>query len=103
MENLSSPRISPPTKIALLRQINWLQRQDELYRRKPVLKSPMRSLGVVPDEPVNQLPVKEVNIEQKVGVIVDELVLKGSVESFQMRVLLGSFRVGVIMDKVQLF
>lgn len=68
--------------------------QQELDRRIE-FQSPVRSFGVVPEEPRNQLTIEWIGFEQEFLMVVDKFFLNGSIESFHMGIHLGSSGIGV--------
>lgn len=63
----------------------------------------MNSLGIVPDKPINQRAVEFIGIKQLVSVVINEFFLDGFVESFKAAVHLRSFRIGMVVDKMESF
>lgn len=68
--------------------------QQELDRRIE-FQSPVRSFGVVPEEPRNQLTIELIGFEQEFLMVVDKFFLNGSIEPFHMGIHLGSSGIGV--------
>ena len=61
----------------------------------------MRSLGIVPEQPVNQLVIKSGNvISKQCPVIPKKLLIKGTIESLHMRIHLG--RTGIRVEMYDL-
>ena len=65
------------------------------------IKPPVRSFRIVPYEPGNHLPVERRRVDKRSGMIVNELLLNGAVESFAVGIHLGGARIGMIMGQVQ--
>lgn len=55
----------------------------------------MRSLGVVPEEPGNQLTIELIGIEQELLMVIDKFFLNRSIESFHVSIHLGSLGIGM--------
>jgi hypothetical protein len=57
----------------------------------------VRSFGVVPDEPRNQLAIELIEEEQQLVVVIHQRFLNCSGKPLQVGIQLGSFRIGVPM------
>lgn len=95
--------ISPPI-FALLRQMR-IHRQgfcQELYRGKLVSESPVHPVGIVPEEILDELPIERFGIPEEERLpVVREFLLHSPVEAFRMRVHLGSSRIGMIVEEME--
>src|SRR3989344_4863642 len=63
----------------------------------------MNPLGVVKNEIVHQKAIEFFRIKQKVGMIIDKLLLERSIESLNVSIHLGSLRVGMVVNEMKLF
>ena len=61
----------------------------------------MYPFGVVEREVVHELPVEGFRIQQEVRMVIDELLLHGSIESLHVGIHLRCLGVGVIVDEVE--
>jgi hypothetical protein len=59
------------------------------------VKRPVRLLGVVPEEPGNQLAIELSRLEQKLFLVFVKLFLDGSIEPFHVGIHLGSSGIGM--------
>ena len=61
----------------------------------------MRSFGVVPDEPRDQLAIELIGSDQQLLMVINELLLNGAVKTFDVSVHLGSSGIGMPVSFVQ--
>lgn len=71
---------------------------NEIIDRCYVLQSLVDTLGVVKDEVVGKFLVKECFVVNEVKVVIDELLLEGSIEALNIGIDLGTARIGEQMD-----
>lgn len=55
----------------------------------------MRSFGVVPEKPGNQLPIELIGEEQQLFMVINKFFLDGSIKPFHMGIHLGSLGIGM--------
>ena len=67
------------------------------------MESAVNSFGIVPNKIFGQFAVECFGIKKIIFMVVDELILQGPVESFQVGVHFRHLGVGMIVNKVKIF